>query len=338
MSNFKNLNLDRDKISLCIDTIDCKSSMINDSSTKIEYQIIKDKKSCKLIIHKKSDGTTTLQIQGKPAWIDIGNEICEEIKSNCTINEINASVKITKEDFQKILEKVKEKYPENLTEIAVNGGTSYILQKPKEGKFTFTYYTKSNKLLLQGKTLGFFSYIIYLLTEFNYDALSHVLEATQDIHLEESNTLLDEFLPTIGNKLPDVVKKIMTPSLQLIRVNATFPDYTIIIFPSLKTLEYVIIIALKEKGIPYNKECGFDMFEKYSPNNSYYLPTQGRQPLKGTLEAKIGNCYTFFHKHRHGLFHSGEDLADIRIIEDKQQALDLLMECIELMEDIGDNF
>ncbi len=337
MANFTNLNLDRTKIQSCLSNLDIITVIINETDTKIEYKITKNEKTCKIVIFYKRNGTTSLQIQGKDS--DLGNEICTEIKSITqfyTIDTINASIKISKEDFETILTRVEKTYPENLTKRKIAGGTSYTLEKTKEGRFTFNYYN-STKLLLQGKTLSFFTFIINSLTELNYDALSHVLRATQTIQLEESDELIKEYLPKLGSKLPSQIINVMTSSLQLIRLNANFSDYSIMLFPALKTLEHVIIVVLENNGYTYDRYAGFNMFKKWSPNNSYYLPKSGQIVINESTRIKIGNCYSFFNKQRHGLFHLGSDLTDIRIIEQKEQALDLLMECIDLMEDISDD-
>lgn len=336
MANFKELNLNRDKINSCLNDLDITVENISSSDAKAEYKIIKDSSNCKIIVHYKNNGTTTLQVQGKDT--QLGNEICETIKLKtilCSIDKINASIKISKEDFDTLLERVKKDYSENLKERTISGGISYVLEKEKEGKFTFNYYN-STKLLLQGRALGFFTYIISILTEMGYDALSHVLKGVETIQLEDSSTLIDEHLPKMGPKLPTQVKSIMTSSLQLIKLNANFSDYTIMVFPALKTLEHVIIVILEDNGFEYEKANGFSMFQHWSPTDSFKLKTENGITINESTKTKLGDCYTFFNKQRHGLFHLGSDIMDIRTIERKEQAIEILTECIDLMEDISD--
>lgn len=341
MENFKDLNLDTTKIENIVKQLkDCTIKSTNTTDKTTTFKIDKNGISCILIIHynTKNKGTTTLQIQGK--GIELGQEICQKIKKEtliCELPDINQSIIITDEHFEELIKLVKENFNDHITEKEISGGTSYIFQKSKEGKFTFNFYKKSRKLLLQGKTLHFFSFIVNILTNQDYDILHEILSGSKVVELEKSVKLLNEHLPTLAPKLPLQVKNVVTPSLQLIKVNMNFPDYSIILFPALKTMEHVIINVLEENDIDYNSKIGFNMFSLWSPTNSYKLDTKFTQ-LKDITKSKLEKCYTFYHKQRHGLFHLGADLTEIRTIETREIALELLFECIDLMEDISDDF
>jgi len=176
------------------------------------------------------------------------------------------------------------------------------------------------------------------LTDQGYDVFNKILEGTQEIELEASEKLLSEHLPSLAPKLSEQVKNILTPSLQLIKVKTNFSDFSIILFPALKTLEHVIISVLEENNITYNARNGFgNIFTLWSPTQSYVIDTNITQ-LSDITKSRVEKCYTFFNKQRHGLFHLGSDFTEIRTIETQQEALDLLMECIELMEEISDDF
>lgn len=340
MGNFKHLNLDRTKIytELC-NIPDCKVQRNGDTDAKTTYVINRDVTSCILVVHNVKNGTSTLQVQGKDA--KLGEEVCQIIKDNTQIfelTEINQSIIITDEHFDELLELVKSNYADSLNETEVAGGTSYTLQKKRDGKFTFTFYNKRKKLLLQGKTLQHFSFIVNVLTDKGYDVFNKILEGTQEIKLEESEKLLHEHLPSLAPKLQEPIINILTPSLQLIKVKANFPDFSIILFPALKTLEHVIISVLEENDIAYDARNGFgDIFDFWSPTQSYTVNTKITQ-LNDITKSRVEKCYTFYNKQRHGLFHLGTDLTEIRVIETQEEAISLLMECIELMEDISDDF
>lgn len=339
MKNFKDLNLDRTKLNVILGTFsDCKIERTKSTTSKDIYKITRDNIECILSVFKKDKGTTTLTIQGKN--IELGNIICQKIKDEavtCELSEINQSIIITDEHFEELIKLVNKNFKECITQKEVSGGISYIFQKPREGKFIFNFYTKSNKLLLQGKTLALFNFIVNILTNQGYDVLNKILSDIQDIKLEESKSLLDVHLPTLTPKLSKKVQDIITPSLQLIKVNINFSDYTIILFPALKTLEHIIINVLEENEIDYDTKKGFKMFSFWSPTNSYKLDTNITQ-FTDITKNRLEKCYTFYNKQRHGLFHLGSDITEIRAIETKEEALSLLFECIELMEDISDDF
>ena len=340
MENFKDLNLNRVKIEEILHTFkEYKIECTKSTSSKKIYKIQKDNIDCILNILYKDKGTTTLFLQGKN--LELGQEICQKIKKEtliCELPDINQSIIITDEHFDELITLVRENFKNDITEKEISGGVSYIFQKSREGKFTFNFYQKSKKLLLQGKTLHLFSFIVNILTSQNYDALNKILLGSQIVELEESEKLLNEHLPTLAPKLSESVKNVITPSLQLIKVNMNFPDYSIILFPALKTLEHVIINILEDCDIGYNKQTGFNMFTlDWTPTNSYKLSTNSSQ-LQDITKNKLEKCYSFYNTHRHGLFHLGADVTEIRTIETRETALELLFECIELMEDISDDF
>jgi hypothetical protein len=340
MGNFTDLTLDKSKIhGALLELPDCTIKCTSDTDAKTSYIITKNSTSCILIIHHKKDGTTSLQKQGKDA--ELGEFICNFIKEKTKIfeiTEINQSITITDEHFKELLNLVENTYSGSLTSKDIPGGKSYILSKTRDGKFTFNFYNRSKKILLQGKALQFFSLIVNILTDQGYDVFNKILEGSQEIELEESEKLLNEHLPLLAPKLHEQIKNILTPSLQLIKVKTNFPDFSIILFPALKTLEHVIINVLEENNFPYDSRNGFNMFSVWSPTNSYKLnPTDSTQ-LSGITKDKLEKCYTFYNKQRHGLFHLGSDITEIRTIETQDQAIALLMECIDLMEDISDDF
>lgn len=340
MGNFTDLNLDKSKIhNALLELTDCKIDCSSETEARTIYSITKNSSSCSLIVHHKKNGTTTLQKQGQNS--ELGELVCNFVKNKTTIfqiTEINQSIIITDEHFEKLLDLVNSAYANYLTTRDITGGKSYILSKLRDGKFTFNFYNRSKKLLLQGKALQFFSLIVNILTDQGYDVFNKVLAGSSEIELEESEKLLSEHLPLLAPKLQVPIKNILTPSLQLIKVKTNFPDFSIILFPALKTLEHVIISVLEENNFTYNSKVGFTMFSLWSQTNSYKLnPTDSTQ-LSDITKKKLENCYTFYNKQRHGLFHLGSDLTEIRTIETQNEAILLLNECIELMEDISDDF
>lgn len=342
MGNFTDLNLDKLKIhATLLELSDCTIVCSSETEARTTYTITKNSSSCKLIVHHKANGTTSLQKQGQDS--KLGEYVCDFVKNKTKIfqiTEINQSIIITDEHFEKLLDLVNSTYSDYLTIRDISGGKSYILSKKRDGKFTFNFYNKRKKLLLQGKALQYFSFIVNILTDQGYDVFNKILEGTQEIEFEESEKLLQEHLPSLTPKLQESIKNILTPSLQLIKVNMNFPDFSIILFPALKTLEHVIISVLEDNNVTYDTRNGNgfgDIFSLWSPTQNYVVNTEITQ-LGDITKSRVEKCYTFYNKQRHGLFHLGSDLTEIRTIETQQEAIDLLMECIELMEDISDDF
>ena len=220
----------------------------------------------------------------------------------------------------------------------ISGGFQYQFSKDKEGTFTFKYFTRTSKLQLQGKVLSFFTFLSKELEILGYDVLGKVIDDYEEIKSAPVDDILAVHLPTLHRKLSSTVKTIITPSLKLIKVNIDFSDHSIMLTPTFRVMEHVMAVILEDNGYQYNEKNGFDMFGHHAPKNMYQLRPNGSIGIAEETKNKLDKCYTFYNAHRHSLSHLGIDISEARVIKDRNKAIEILLESLELMEDLSDEF
>lgn len=339
VSNYKDKRLDRSGIEKVIASMGVAYTLEEKSAGQHNYHITQDDKSCILIVYLNGDGRTTLTPAGqdKDVAIPICNAIIEKT-SFLPLKDVNFSLQLSQEDFDKLLMAIKSENASCIKEKEISGGIQYQYQKDKDGTFTFKYFTKNNRLLLQGKVLSFFIFFSKELEKLGHDVLGKLMDDYEEIKSAQVDDLLAIHLPTLHGKLSSTVKTIITPSLKLIKVNIDFPDHSIMLIPPFRVMEHIMIVILEENGYAYNEKNGFDMFGHHAPKNMYQLRPNGSAQIAPETKNKLDKCYTFYNTHRHGLSHLGPDLTEARVIKDRSKALEILLESLVLMEDLSDAF
>lgn len=339
MDDYTEKRLDRSGIERVIADTGVSYTIDKKSDGQNNYHITQGDKSCILSVYLKVDGRTTLTPAGKDKEIAI--PICNAIiekTSFLPLKDVNFSILLAEENFDKLLTSIMSKHAEDIKQKEINGGMQYQYSKDREGTFTFKYFTRSKKLQLQGKVLSFFTFLSKELENLGHDVLGKVIDDYEEIKSAPVDDLLAVHLPTLHGKLPIVVKTIIAPSLKLIKVNFDFPDHSIMLTPAFRVMEHVMITILEENGYPYNEKTGFNMFGHNAPKHMYQLRLNDSAPIASETKNKLDKCYTFYNEHRHGLSHLGLDTTEARVIQDRNKAIDLLLESLGLMEDLSDAF
>lgn len=332
MSNFSNLNLDLSNIDPIIKEkakiIDCDPG---EGRTKYKLTSICSTKNCIVIIHHKKDGTTTLQPQGQN--LTFATELCEHIMMKTKtfdINMVNCSLLVKEDDFTFILNQILEKYEDHISQKEVSGGIQFTFNKSKE-HFVFKYYQKSSKLLLQGRPLSFFAYIATLLEDKDYRIIDLAIKLQVTVEID-TKTLLETHLPLSHQKLNATIKQLLHSSLIFINLNITLPEYSLIVYPSLRSIEHLLKLILTKNDIVVKKE--FYMFVPHGDN--FVLKPEYKTNLTDPMVLSlVEKTYTFYHKQRNGLFHASVDEIEIRTIETREEALDLLNQTFEIIEELS---
>ena len=105
--NFVDINIDREKIHSTIDKYACIKNL-EETENKKEYYLESEGKNCKICVHYKQKGLTTLYVQGKD--IDFGKSICQKIYDNLKyfdVSEFNGSIIVNESDFANFIKKLE---------------------------------------------------------------------------------------------------------------------------------------------------------------------------------------------------------------------------------------
>ncbi len=146
---------------------------------------------------------------------------------------------------------------------------------------------------------------------------------------------MKEYMPGITSKLPIEVIDITANSLHFLKINANFPDCSIILYPMVRTLEHVMRSILENYNYPYTRK-GFEMFGT-ERDKTCTLVRNNNCKMDDNCSVKLGKCYTFYKTHRHLIMHLSDDVTEIRVIP-REVAVELTMECMDLIEDVGSEF
>lgn len=338
MGNFLDISIDNKRIIEVLEHNNFNVDVELDNERQKNYKVTNElKQDFLLTVYPKKDGKTSLLIARDTDKIaeNTCNLIIDKLKY-FDISNINAMIPVKEEDFGIILNNIKTVLKSHTLDIKeIGGGTQYVISKQREGKFTFKYFTKKNNLQLQGPALGYFNFIAIELQNLGYNIVKYI-EEINEVSLKDKTDIIPEYFPNMYKKLPSDVQDITSSSLQLLKINANFPDSSIIFFPMVRTLEHVMRSILDKHCYPYLKGKGFDMFDKQS-NKTYTLRRKTGCTMDSTCSDKLSNCYTFYNEHRHLTMHLSEDITERKIMP-RDVAVELTLECRDLIEDIGSDF
>lgn len=338
MSNFFDLRIDRSKIDSLLESsgyIVTPTKICTARQRNIEVSNTSQEKFI-LEIFSKETGGTTLVVRNDTN--NIGLTVCELIKEKLKffeISSVSATHIVKSDDFTKLLTSIKENFPSDIREEKpISGGTQYVLYSSRDGNLTLKYFDKSQKLQFQGKALKHFHFIYLSLIDLGYN-INDSINEIRELYVAKPDGLMSEYMPIMKDKLNEEIIKISTASLQLLKVNANFSDGSIVLYPMIRVLEHVMRVILDNNGLTYGNR-GFYMFGTESDGITKTF-NETCPSMSNDCKKKLSKCYTFYYMHRHTLFHLSEELTEIRIIN-INEAKELTLECVELIEEIGNEF
>ena len=343
---YSHLNLDKSIITETIESIENIKliNVENKGDKQTHYRMLNTESNTKLLLivhHKTSNGTTTLQPSGDIKTGQEVRKICDEIVKKSKLSNIKNVDYVTimnKNDFDTLLKNIMKEYS-NIVSNDISGGKNYkYIDKNGTGEsFIINYYTKRNTLMLQGKPLKFFACVAIEIEKLGYpitkDYISKVIDVDMDdLDIDED---LSKYLPLSANKIPSEIKGVMKPSILFLKMNINAPEYSFMTFPVFRGFEFILKSILEDYGI-ICEHNSFSMFEKSEPLKyklkDEFIPKITCSMVRGKIECG----YNFHYKNRHTTFHLGSDVDDNRYIEKREEAVQLLTECFEIIEDLSD--
>ena len=286
-------------------------------------------------LHLNGSGTTTVQWKtGKNQ--PLGEQLAEFLKE--TINpaefdNINYSLKgITAELFDPILECLQES---NDLEIQFFRDDDVCKQaaiksiKHHDG-LTLTHHRKTRTLQIQGKPLTCYRRVIFLLTDLlDLKGLEQVLYRKDDssvelVRKEVAEDYLKAIFPRSYDLLPGAVQKLLISSCCVKLASPQLPDYCLLLYPDLRSLEGVLKEALLG--------CGMSVADAEHGFGSFFDCKNGVYTLKSDYSSDVGHAhmedalntgYTLYNRHRHTLFHMEEFPDGSRLVDTLSKAISL---------------
>jgi len=331
--NNKDLNLDAKRIEEVLNTLDgCTCKKTSGNAQQEVYQILRrsDSANPKISIYHKQGGKTSLVVGGSPQYKEFGEEIIAlivEKTQTISLGKINDIIIVDSDDFEKLLANL------DFTKITlkeISGGTEYTYVGEHKEKFVFYYYTKKSKLQLIGAPLTFLMEILTILDSMGYSATKNIIEKAIEITLDTPD-LWSEYMPKSKTVLSKTLRNIVEPSMIYVKVSIPLTDYASHLNPVLRGMESSIRKILEDNGIEVD-EKRFNVFTKSS--GIYILKVEYHGDITDIIRKRVEKCYNFYNKHRHSLFHASDEPMEIRCIERRDDALELLFKSFEMMEEL----
>lgn len=249
---------------------------------------------------------------------------------------------IEEEDFNVIIELLKEDFPELKLEKG-NGLTEIVKYtlKLNEEKLVAHYYPSKRKIVVQGKPKLLFSSLLGYISEIvSPDELHKIYSTCVNLELDKNEVereFHEVYLFNAKDKLPQKLAQTLRQAIYNLHIEGDMFDYTFIVFPALRALEGFIKYVLKGFNIVCYSNTFENIFERKN-NGMYQLSKSCCSTIKNRdIISKLNKMYNFYHKNRHGLFHWSsflkDEIDDSRVINSIDESKNLIREVLNFINE-----
>lgn len=271
-------------------------------------------------VYFNQNGTSTINYKiGKNQGVgcDLAQKLYETIHPD-EFQQVNMSIKgVSKDQIDAVISEVTECHEDDFkveTRKDDERQTQWLINSAaNKDHLVVTHYKTTLTLQIQGRPLSCYRRLIYLMSALlDLAGLEYVLSRTEDggkaeiVRPEIAMEFLRNKLPKSVAHLPKVTSDLLLSSL-CVRLSAPYlTDYSMLVFPELRALEGAIKCFMADRGFSLDRNNTIGSY--YTPADAshnvfvlkqdyhYLMPERNEQVL-------ICKAYSFFNKHRHGLFH-----------------------------------
>ncbi len=342
--SYKDLNIDWDRVSSVLR--ECAGGEVVGPIEKgagamvtHEYVIKVDGKEAKIHFFLKKGGTVTVHYKvGKNQ--DISEQIASkfiELAVTDRRKSVNVSVKqVDLANYDLLREFLVDEIGGEIVEEKEENGYKFIaITSPYRDKLTYKFYdngtlqVQGKPLYLWGQTLMFFAEFLSL-----EDVVKHQTSIYKvDICPDQVRDELEALMPNAHGYISETHKKILASALSLNKIDLELEDYSPFAFPALRGVEGYVKQLLKDKGIIVGRDGFKGLFRMNATQSAYLLNDDHRDNIGcGKTCQAVQDCYSFYNSHRHSLFHMEGDTETTRVIEIREEARELVMRSIAVIE------
>lgn len=190
-----------------------------------------------------------------------------------------------------------------------------------QDELTVTLHIGTRRLQIQGRPLSCYRVFIFNLSELlDLQGLEKVLIRQEDgkaeiVQQEVARSYLKSVLGESYNQLHRNVEKLLVSGLCVKLASPDLPDYCMLLYPELRSIEGVLKDKFKGLGIVVGKDGFGDFFIKNHGVHTLDVEYDALCPNPETARI-ISEAYTFFNRERHGLFHMEAFVEASRVISD----------------------
>lgn len=256
------------------------------------------------------------------------------VANNISYDELNDIIELLKEDFNNLKVNQKE----------IPYGIEYKINIECNGhneRLVISHYQQKNKLCINGKKEELFNRLLsYIIELLEVDEIPDLLNEVHNLEIAH-DTIEDEFnryFPNSYNNLPSELNKYLHQAVYNLHIMGNMYMYNFLVEPAIRPLEGILKIALQDNDIPIRQQHkNYDSFFVFKQENDNYRLKDMYVKEKHSEEflQYLSECYTYFNRHRHTLFHWDNPKAAIdttRILDTVEEAHGIIKDSIILID------
>jgi viroplasmin and RNaseH domain-containing protein len=295
-----------------------------------------DGKNAMLNLYFNNNGTTTITPTGSN--LEISSVVKALIEEKCTFSggtqgKTYSIKKLPLEWSEKIIDYLKSLEGVATEEISVKTvpeHDSYVFTSKIGDKLTVKLY-KTGTLTLQGKPAYLYGEAISFLSYCNDISVDDIVDSINTFHNVSVKTTevrndMEVLMPRAYGNIDEMILKLLSPSISLRKVSIELDDYSCYAFPALRALEGYIKYLLGLKGVTVGNNFG-GVF-----SGTTLCLSAATKVNDADYQNELERLFAYFKGNRHVLFHTQQILVGTKLIEDKQEADEIINTVINLIE------
>ena len=294
-------------------------------------------------LYFRTDKTITIVPMGDDVSKNFGKQFKELIANDLEAPiQGNFTCKIDKGIFDKLKEYLCNKEGVNASPEENKGPNGLITRFNSDigDNMTLTYYETTKTLRYQGMIMNLHMEVKTFLTSFVNEYIPTELSKSRFAHIDdEVDLLVKTHLCTSFASLDKLLQDHLQDALKHVALRISFNDYSSWAYPALKALEGRIRQIFDFEGVSLPCKTNFVIDDSVGNKEPLFEMRNGKYYLKGIVgitngkaESNLNDCYDFFVKNRHELFHTLQALQFSRRLETPESADSIVFEVCRLIE------
>lgn len=282
-------------------------------------------------IFYNSDGSSTVQyLTGTNP--DLGKELADHLFETINPAEFERVDMVlqgfVEENIFPVLQLTAEEAHINFREHSRNDHTIVwkIVSSTYQDELTVTLHPTTCKLRIQGRPLSCYRVFTFNLSALlDLQGLEKVLIRQEDgkaniVQQEVARAYLESALGDAYPHLHTAAEKLLVSGLCVKLAAPNLPDYCMLLYPELRTVEGVLKSKMYDLGMTVSTSTGFGpFFDKTGAN--FVLKSQFASTVRPQQADIIGRAYTFLNGERNYLFHMEIAVNMSRMISDMSRLM-----------------
>lgn len=217
--------------------------------------------------------------------------------------------------------------------------TVWKIHSPEfQDELTVSLHHRNGTLQIQGRPLSCYRVFIFNLSELlDLQGLEKVLIRQDDgkAYIVQKEVARSHLECEMGDAYPLLhknVEKLLVSGLCVKLAAPDLPDYCMLLYPELRSVEGVLKSTMYRYGMPITQDGFGPYFDKIG--SEFILKQQFGCNLSSAKVKTINDAYTFFNRERHGLFHMEIVVDTSRMVSDMARLMTKARQAWGIIKDL----